>query len=86
MGNVQNCDSYINIPSSQTYRSHIKCLAKSYELLKSSLNKTQLNRIFPKTSSSAYVPRVLWKNCNENRGKKNVAAFVLKRVIDVMVA
>jgi hypothetical protein len=22
MGNVQNCDSYINIPSSQTYRSY----------------------------------------------------------------
>jgi hypothetical protein len=23
MDNVQNCDSYINIPSSQTYRSYI---------------------------------------------------------------
>jgi hypothetical protein len=22
MGNVQNCESYVNIPSSQTYRSH----------------------------------------------------------------
>jgi hypothetical protein len=24
MDNVQNCDSYINIPSSQTYRSYLK--------------------------------------------------------------
>jgi hypothetical protein len=23
MDNVQNCDSYINMPSSQTYRSHL---------------------------------------------------------------
>jgi hypothetical protein len=28
MDNVQNCDSYINIPSSQTYRSYIKISAK----------------------------------------------------------
>jgi hypothetical protein len=25
MDNVQNCDSNINIPSSQTYRSNMKC-------------------------------------------------------------
>jgi hypothetical protein len=32
--NIQNCDDYINIPSSQTYRSHEKCMAHlCYEVL-----------------------------------------------------
>jgi hypothetical protein len=30
MHNVQNCDSYINIPSSQTYRAYIQVFFKVY--------------------------------------------------------
>jgi hypothetical protein len=33
MDNVQNCDSYINIPSSQTYRSYLVKLCSIAELL-----------------------------------------------------
>jgi hypothetical protein len=46
MNNVQNCDSYINIPSSQTYRSYVKAIVYFF-LNNLPISVVKLSTIFP---------------------------------------
>jgi hypothetical protein len=83
MDNVQNCDSYINIPSSQTYRSYLsmELIYTSKLVLKQIILSSgiQLHVIWWKSTdvSEEHVPSIFWPKSKQEMSFKQAENIAL---------